>query len=361
MIWNPLPKATQTRPQKDKSPRRARGFCRASLFTVMIRTDPDPAAPLERPSRLHLYSRLVAACTLFLVFAGGMVTSTGSGLAVPDWPLSYGMLMPPMIGGIFYEHGHRMVATLVGMLTIGLAIWLHRTEKRRWLRHLGWAALGGVCLQGLLGGITVLYFLPTAISVSHAGLAELFFATTVCIAIFTSPGWKRRVVYREQPQALGLATLTTIAAATVYSQILAGALMRHTGAGLAIPDFPLVFGGIIPPEFTAAIATHYVHRVGALVVTIIVFWVLGRAWQYHRDQPEIMRPALLLGFLLVVQIGLGGYTILSEKLPVPTSLHVVTGAAMWGTSVLLALRARRHLSASGQTEVGSMGMSEVTA
>lgn len=355
---SPNPKATGPRPNPtdkflETGPRPGGG-----LFFSMTKTHEESIVPRERSSRLHLYSRLVAACTLFLIFAGGMVTSTESGLAVPDWPLSYGMLMPPMIGGIFYEHGHRMIATLVGLLTIGLAIWLHRTEARVWLRRLGWGALGAVCLQGLLGGITVLYFLPTAVSVTHAGLAEIFFAITVSIAIFTSPGWKRRVVYRVAPHALRFTTLATALAAIVYVQIMAGAVMRHTGAGLAIPDFPLVFGGFIPAEFTTAIATHYIHRVGALFVATIVIWVLGRAWRDHRNQPEIMRPALLLGLLLVVQIALGGYTVLSEKLPVPTSLHVVTGAAMWGTSVMLALRARRHLSVPEQTETASIGLSE---
>ena len=142
----------------------------------MIRTNGTLPGPRRRNGGLHIYARIVVLVSLFLVFAGGMVTSTGSGLAVPDWPLSYGMLMPPMIGGIFYEHGHRMIATLVGMLTIGLAVWLQRRESRRWLRRLGWGALAAVCLQGLLGGLTVLFFLPTAISVGHAGLAQLFFA-----------------------------------------------------------------------------------------------------------------------------------------------------------------------------------------
>src|SRR5688572_15361923 len=115
---------------------------------------PDPHTT---PVWLRRFTKLVATCTLFLIFAGAMVTSTGSGLAVPDWPLSYGMLMPPMVAGIFYEHGHRMIATTVGFLTIIQAIWLQRREPKRFVRILGWWALGAVILQGMLGGLTVIF------------------------------------------------------------------------------------------------------------------------------------------------------------------------------------------------------------
>src|SRR5438309_10929572 len=131
------------------------------------------------PVWLRRYAKFVAASTLFLIFAGAMVTSTGSGLAVPDWPLSYGMLMPPMIGGIFYEHGHRMVAATVGLLTVIQAIWLQRRERKRFVRILGWCAVGAVIAQGLLGGLTVIFLLPHAISVAHAGLAEIFLCINV--------------------------------------------------------------------------------------------------------------------------------------------------------------------------------------
>src|SRR6478672_12669188 len=143
----------------------------------------------------HRYAKLVAFCTLLLITAGGMVTSTGSGLSVPDWPTTYGwnMFTFPMskwVGGIRYEHSHRLIASTVGFLTIVLAVWTWRVEPRAWVRKLGFAALGAVILQGVLGGLTVLYFLPPAISISHAGLAQLFFCLTVSIALFTSPGWR---------------------------------------------------------------------------------------------------------------------------------------------------------------------------
>src|SRR2546423_3707977 len=143
---------------------------------------------------LHRFATFVAGCTVLLVLAGSLVTSTASGLSVPDWPTSYGWSMftfPPSkwVGGILYEHSHRLIASTFGFLTIVLAVWLWISEPRRWLRRLGLAALGAVVAQGVLGGITVLLFLPAIISTAHAGLAEIFLCLTVAIALFTSPAW----------------------------------------------------------------------------------------------------------------------------------------------------------------------------
>ena len=110
------------------------------------------------------FSKILVISVVLLIFAGGMVTSTGSGLAVPDWPLSYGMLFPPMVGGVFYEHGHRMIASVVGLFTLILAIWTALTEARAWVRKLAFLSLVVVIAQGLLGGLTVLYFLPALLS-----------------------------------------------------------------------------------------------------------------------------------------------------------------------------------------------------
>src|SRR5690242_10519693 len=178
---------------------------------------------------LHRYAVLWSFCTLFLVVAGGLVTSNDAGLSVPDWPLSYGKLMPPMTGGIFYEHGHRMVATTVGLLTIGLVIWLWRAERRRWLRLLGLAALGAVIAQGVLGGMTVIFLLPRPVSISHACLAELFFSTTVAIAVFTSRSWMRGP--REVGDH-GLFGIAGLAAATIFCQVALGAAARHHALGV---------------------------------------------------------------------------------------------------------------------------------
>jgi cytochrome c oxidase assembly protein subunit 15 len=228
---------------------------------------------------LHRFSKFVAACTVLLILAGSLVTSHGAGLSVPDWPTSYGWNMftfPPSmwVANIWYEHGHRLVASTVGFLTIVLAIWLWIAEPaRRWLQRLGVIALAAVIAQGLLGGLTVLYLLPPAVSTAHAGLAEIFFCLTVAIALFTSPDWKKGYANETSPvsgvddaRLRRLATGTSIA---IYCQILIGATMRHTGAGLAIPDFPLMFGGVIPDHWNAGIAIHFAHRLGAVVVAAI--------------------------------------------------------------------------------------------
>ena len=299
---------------------------------------------------LHPYARFVCAATLLLVAAGGMVTSTGSGLAVPDWPNTYGYFMfafplSKMVGGIFYEHGHRMIASIVGLLTLGLSVWLWRTEPRRWIRQLGVAALAAVILQGLLGGITVLYFLPTSISVSHAGLAQIFFCLTVCLALFTSAGWHRGGTLDTHESVIRDSTLLTLATGLpllVYTQILIGATMRHTGAGLAIPDFPLAFGRLVPPEWSFAIAVHFLHRVGAAVTALAILATLGPLLAHHPTRRDLLRPAWLLLLLVLTQIGLGGWTVLSGRVPAINTAHVATGAMVLGTALILGLRVNRH-------------------
>ena len=293
---------------------------------------------------LTRYARLLVVATLFLVAAGGMVTSTGSGLAVPDWPTTYGYSMfsfplAKMVGGIFYEHGHRLIATTVGMLTIGLVIWLWRVEPRRWVRRLGLAALGVVVLQGLLGGITVLLFLPDAISISHAGLAQVFFCLTIAIAVVVSPTW--RVPASPLVDDRRLQRRVVHLAGLVYLQILIGATMRHTGAGLAIPDFPLAFGGLLPPAWTGPIAVHFAHRVGALVVTVSVLMTAAYIHRVHGERQELVRPAWLLVLLVSIQVSLGALVILTGRQPVINTLHVAIGASVLGTTMVLALRAFR--------------------
>ena len=296
---------------------------------------------------LHLFAVLVAASTALLIFAGGLVTSTGSGLSVPDWPTTYGWFMltfplDKMVGGIFYEHSHRLIASMVGLLIVVLAIWLWRAEPRHWVRRLGYIAVAAVVTQGILGGITVLWFLPDAVSIAHAGLAQLVFCLTVSIALFTSSGWRRAYTGTRTPLTgdrplQAIAILTT---ALVYAQILVGATMRHTDAGLAIPDFPLAFGQLVPPFWNPQIAIHYAHRVGALIVSAFVLAATGHAL-YHLGRPELRRPSLLLLVLLATQITLGALTVLSGKHYVINSLHVVTGALVLGTSLVLTLRTCR--------------------
>ncbi len=301
----------------------------------------------DRPA-LRAFTRVVAGSTFFLLLAGGMVTSTGSGLAVPDWPLSFGQWMPPMEGGVFYEHGHRMIASVVGLMIVIQTVWLAKVEERPWVRALGWAALALVVVQGLLGGLTVLLRLPDPVSISHAGLAQIVFGLTVAIAIVSSRSWidagrEPRPVDRRSPSLFGLAALTTV---MVYVQILLGAVVRHTGAGLAIPDFPLAYGQWIPPLESLPVRLHFAHRVGAVVVALAALWTAARGIRHHAAEPYLRRPAALLGILVLVQIGLGGWTVLSYKHPWVTTAHLGTGALLFATGLTLAVRARRRLGAA---------------
>src|SRR5438132_5081337 len=231
---------------------------------------PKPRNPDKSQPWLLRFTKLVAASTLFLMFAGAMVTSTGSGLAVPDWPLSYGKLFPPMVGGIFYEHGHRMVAATVGLLTVIQAIWLQRRSRKRALRILGWVAVGAVIAQGLLGGLTVLFLLPPAISIAHAGLAEIFLCLNVSIALIASKFFDDIRAMDKGDTPVGMTTALVL---LVYAQILVGALMRHLHADLAIPPFPLP---LIPPAASLAVLVTLAHRVGGVMVAFAVVAVLIR-------------------------------------------------------------------------------------
>src|SRR5687767_9194454 len=274
---------------------------------------------------LRIYTAIVALSTAILIFAGGLVTSTGSGLSVPDWPNTYGWFMftfplEKMVGGIRYEHSHRLIASLVGFLILVLAVWLWRAEPRRWVRRLGYLALAAVITQGILGGITVLWYLPDPVSIAHASLAQIVFCLTAAIALFTSPGWKRahdganaglanpartRAESRSRVSAADAAfedwrlqRVAIVTTAAIYLQIVVGATMRHLDAGLAIPDFPLAFGQLIPPHWDTGIAIHFAHRVGALVATVLIVITTVQVFTRHRRHGELLRPACLLLVLL---------------------------------------------------------------
>jgi cytochrome c oxidase assembly protein subunit 15 len=301
-----------------------------------------PTSDLQPSSSawLHRYAKLVAACTVLLIAAGASVTSTDSGLSVPDWPTTYGRNMfafplSKMVGGIRFEHTHRLIASTVGFMTIILAAWTWRVEQRRWVRWLGVACLGAVVLQGLLGGITVLFFLPPAVSIGHAGLAQIFFCLTLTLALVTSPGWKSLDATVDDPTLRRIATVTT---ALVYTQILIGATMRHNAAGLAIPDFPWAFGHLIPPVWNAGIAINFAHRAGALVVSLAILATSSHVLYHHRGRRDLVRAAILLLVFVAVQVTLGAFVVWSGKNPVVNTLHVVNGAAVLGTSLVLTLR-----------------------
>jgi cytochrome c oxidase assembly protein subunit 15 len=190
------------------------------------------------------------------------------------------------------------------------------------MKWLGVSALGAVILQGALGGLTVLFFLPTAISSAHAGLAEIFFCMTVAIALFTSRSWLVASASVNDPILQRIASATTL---TIYAQILVGAVMRHSDAGLAIPDFPWMFGHVIPNHWDPKIAIHFAHRVGALFVTLAVL-----ATSAHIST--------LILFLVAAQVTLGALTVLSQRDVWINSVHLVNGALVLATSIVITLR-----------------------
>jgi len=276
------------------------------------------------------------AATVGLIFVGGLVTSTGSGLSVPDWPLSYGMLMPPMVGGVRFEHSHRLVAGFVGLLTLALAIWTSRAEPRRGVRRLAWAALLAVVAQALLGGLTVRLLLPTSVSVAHACLAQTFLCLAVALAYATSREWLS--AERAPADEGGLRRATVVAVAAVYAQLVIGAVMRHIDAGLEIPGIWPTFDRGLDPTL---VRIHIAHRLGALLVLALVVWLVAAA-RRSGDRRLRRHAGVLLGVALA-QAALGALTVLTGKAVLPSTAHVAGGAVLLGGSVLLLLRSHRLL------------------
>ena len=290
---------------------------------------------------LNRFAIFVACATFFLIIAGALVTSNDAGLATSDWPLSNGQVFPKMVGNLFWEHGHRMVATTVGMLTIALFIIVLIKERRSWVRKLGLFALLAVIAQGLLGGLTVKLMLPLVVSAAHATLAQLFFCTTVSLAVFTSRSWIEARPMREERDGPPLRYLGTAAVVTIFLQLIIGATLRHS----ATWDRPL------PVELVLA------HIGGALAVLLALGATSITVLRRHRGEKFLTRPALFAASLLVVQLflGLAAYLtrLASPNDPQPlnpmisiTVAHVACGALVFATTILLTLRIYKVLPAS---------------
>ncbi|HEY2961218.1 MAG TPA: COX15/CtaA family protein [Pyrinomonadaceae bacterium] len=295
---------------------------------------------------LNRFAILVACATFFLIIAGALVTSNDAGLATPDWPLSNGQFFPKMVGNLFWEHGHRMVATTVGMLTIVLMVYVLRREKRPWVRKLGVFALLAVIAQGLLGGLTVKLMLPLAVSTAHATLAQLFFCTTVSLAVFTSPGWiEARALPPEEKAtdkgSLPLRYLCTAALVTIFLQLIIGATLRHSAT----------WDKHLPTDLVLT------HVGGALAVTIALGIAASATLRRHKGQAFLTRPATFALVLLAVQLflGLAAYMtrLASPSDPQPlnpmisiTVAHVACGALVFATTIVLTLRTYKVLPAS---------------
>ena len=281
----------------------------------------------------HRFTALAAGCVFLLIIAGALVTSNEAGLSVPDWPTSFGSLyrIPPLVGGVKFEHGHRMLAELIGLLTIGVAVWTQKVDQRRWMRVLGWCALGTVVAQGILGGLTVLFYLPPAISTAHATLAQTFFCIMVSIAFFTSRSWVQAPEAIIRPEARPrLTTLAMLTVAAVWLQLIMGAAFRHSGIRL------------LP------------HLIGAAVVFCMVNWLAITTLRRHRAVHQLAAPATVLLILLAVQITLGVASYITRVLwsqeasaplasmIVATVAHVACGALVLVTTVILAIQIHRH-------------------
>ena len=274
----------------------------------------------------------LAGATFLLIIAGALVTSNDAGLSVPDWPTSFGTFrMPRMVGGVLYEHGHRMIAATVGLLTVILAVWVWLKEPRRWVRWVSGIAVLAVIAQDVLGGITVLFYLPVAISVGHATLAQSFFCTMVSLAFFTRTDWRWDETKTEELSAPSLRQLSAATSAAILLQLVLGAAFRHNGIG------------IVP------------HIVVAMVVTLLVTWTVTRVFTKFSAERRLVRWAATLVGLLVVQLflGIGAYVMKLEARNAPqplppvvnvTTAHVAVGALVLATSVVLALHVFRRVA-----------------
>jgi cytochrome c oxidase assembly protein subunit 15 len=290
---------------------------------------------------LNRFAILVACATFFLIIAGALVTSNDAGLATSDWPLSNGQFFPKMVGNLFWEHGHRMIATTVGMLTIALAVYIRFKEKRIWVWRLGLFALIAVITQGLLGGLTVKMMLPLAVSTAHATLAQLFFCTTVSLAVFTSRSWTEARMLPEEKGMPPLRWLCTTALVTILLQLVLGATLRHS----ATWDYHL------PVQLVLA------HVGGAFAVTLALGGAAISVLRRHKGETFLTRPATIALVLLVVQLFLGVAAYMtrlgSPNEPQPlnpmisiTVAHVACGALVFATTIVLTLRTFRVLPAS---------------
>jgi heme a synthase len=291
---------------------------------------------------LHRFAVVLACWTFLLIIAGALVTSNDAGLSVPDWPTSFGSLykIPRLVGGVKFEHTHRMIAQVAGLMTIILAVWTWRVEKRRWLRILGFAAIGTVIAQGILGGLTVLFFLPPPISSAHAALAQTFFALTVAIAMFTGQKWIEELPRVEFDQRRpSLFTLTLLSIFVLYVQLILGALFRHHGL------------------------SWWPHVANAVVVSFVLAWTAIRALTVYSHIEAVRRPAILMISLVIAQLCLGftafltrvawGRDAVQPELPmvVSTVAHVAVGALLLVTAVILAIQVWRNVPVAFEERV----------
>ena len=267
---------------------------------------------------VHKFSSMTMGATLLLLIAGGLVTSTDSGLSVPDWPLSYGTLFPPMVGGIRYEHTHRLIAGVVALMILALAVWLWRVESRRWVRRLGVAALLGVIAQAVLGGLTVLWLLPPTVSVAHACLGQGVFVLVACVMLATSAKWSRlEAASVNETGRPSLRMLSIGLAGLVVLQLILGALLRHAGTML------------IP------------HVLGALLVVGLTVITLRRAARTPQLPDSPRKLAVMVMVFVGLQVVLGPMALFHRDVALLTMAHQVMGALVLAHAVFLVMTVHR--------------------
>lgn len=302
--------------------------------------------PITMSKGVHRFALFVAGATFFLIIAGANVTSRDAGLATSDWPLSEGQFFPKMVGNLFWEHGHRLIAASVGLLTIVLAVYLQLRERRSWVKRLGWFALGLVIVQGLLGGLTVKMNLPLAVSSAHSTLAQLFFLMTVSLAVFTSPSWMNAPASADEPNSgVSLRSLCVASLSLILAQLVLGATLRHSAE----------WDEWLPTSLLVA------HITGAVIVTLSLSVTGMTVFLRHREEKFLARPAAIALGLLFVQLilGLAAYVTraASPYDPQPlnpmigvTVAHVACGALVFAATIVLTLRVFRVLRVERQRQ-----------
>ncbi|HEY1923382.1 MAG TPA: COX15/CtaA family protein [Tepidisphaeraceae bacterium] len=330
---------------------------------------------------VHTLALITAAATFPLIFMGGLVTSHGAGMSVPDWPNSWGYNMftfPPSkwVGGIRFEHTHRLAGTVVGLLSIALVLVAWKTDQRRWVRWTSVANLLAVSVQGIIGGLRVVES-NNGLAIAHGCVAQLFFCFIATYCVLTSRFWVEGR-YRAKHQLPAVRKIWRLAVATVaviLAQLIVGAIMRHSDAGLAIPDFPTSYGHLLPPtKIDSAfrqeaihrfglnlglsrvtlfqIWIHFTHRVGAVLVSIAVISLATMILLRLRNQPSFSRLGYLALLLLVAQVTLGILTVLMRKPADIASAHVAVGSLLLVTNWVIAVRAYGVVHASNGRNLG---------
>ncbi len=303
---------------------------------------PAVAAEAGAGRGLHAFAVLVAAWTFALLFVGGLVTSREAGLVFPDWPFSYGTVNPPRWWAIDEqreEHGHRLLGWALGVLVVAQAVWIQRTEPRRWMRRLGWTLLGLVALQGVLGGLFRVVWRMDGAAVVHGILGQGIFCVAIAIPVLLSRGWCEDPGPAPVEGARRLHRRTLMAVVALFLQVVIGALVRHSRVGHSLPH-------VLP------------HAAWGIVALAVGLAAAGEALGRHGDRPGLERPALLLGGGLLLQMILGAGAYFANvrgvdamvRPPVQywtATAHQAAGAAVLASAVVLHLRSRRLLVEPG--------------